>query len=234
MYRQTRELQLATSQIFGLILGDVITALGSLGVALYYSWNLTLVIVASVPISLFILALVNRPIQPAMEAQREDLASASQHAVASLAAIDLVKVFGGYKQEQAKFSKHTSLAADNYLIQARCNALQNGYTTFWVLSIFVVGFTYGTVLIEDGLSPGAVITTFLTTLSALQGFESLLPHWLVLFRGMAAGAFLKNLVQETKDGGPDDADSGAWKPDDENNAVELDDVSLSQAIVSSH
>lgn len=192
--RQTRELQLATSQVFGLLVCDVLTSLASLGIAFYYSWKLTLVLIATLPISAIVLKFVTRPLEPAIQAQRRDLATASKHATASISAIDLVKVFNGYDHELWQYFWATQRAAKHYLVQARCNSIQMGYVSFWVIFMFVVGFWYGVELVENGLSPGSVLTTFYATLASFQGIEALMPHWLVLAKGMSAGAFLKAVV----------------------------------------
>ena len=189
--RQTRELQLATSQILGLLVCDILTALASLAVALYYSWKLTLVLLATLPLSAFILSLAAKKLDPAIQAQRNHLAKASKHAAASITAIDLVKVFNGYDHELWQYFQAIQQAAKNYLIQAKCTSIQMGYVGFWCFAIFVAGFWYGLVLVEQGLPVGSVLTTFYATLASFQGIEALMPHFLVLSKGMSAGAFLE-------------------------------------------
>ncbi|KAF5983553.1 ABC transporter [Fusarium bulbicola] len=174
---QTRELQLASSQVLGLLVGDIITSIASLGIALYYSWKLTLVLLATLPISAIVLSLATKRLEPAIQAQKRELAVASKFAVASITAIDLVKVFNGYDQEVWQYYPAAKAAAKHYLIQAQCNALQMGYVAFWVVAMFVVGFWYGVVLVNnDGLAAGSVLTTFYATLAAFQGIEALMPQ----------------------------------------------------------
>lgn len=196
---QTRDLQNATSQVFGLLICDIITALASLAVALYYSWKLTLVLFTTLPISMLVLSLATRKLEPAIQAQRYELATAAKHATASLTAIDLVKIFNGYDHELSQYAHAIQLAAKRYMIQAMCNSIQIGYVAFWVIAMFVVGFWYGVVLVEQGLSPGTIMTTFYATLGCIQGLEALMPHWLVIAKGMSSGAFLHSIVNEGMD-----------------------------------
>lgn len=223
--RQTRELQLASSQVLGLLVGDIITSFASLGIALYYSWKLTLVLLATLPISAIVLSLATRRLEPAIQAQKRELAVASKFAVASITAIDLVKVFNGYDQEVWQYYPAAKAAAKQYLIQAQCNALQMGYVAFWVVAMFVVGFWYGVVLVNnDGLPAGSVLTTFYATLAAFQGIEALMPQWLVLAKGMSAGNFLSSITHNMRHGGLFKPMVGASRPHFCSGDIEMKDV----------
>ncbi|KAM0344102.1 hypothetical protein ACHAPU_007823 [Fusarium lateritium] len=224
---QTRELQLASSQVLGLLVGDIITSFASLGIALYHSWKLTLVLLATLPISAIVLSLATRRLEPAIQAQKRELAVASKFAVASITAIDLVKVFNGYDQEVWQYYPAAKASAKQYLIQAQCNALQMGYVAFWVVAMFVVGFWYGVVLVNnDGLPAGSVLTTFYATLAAFQGIEALMPQWLVLAKGMSAGSFLSSITCNMKSGGLFKPMIGASRPQFCSGDIELKDVSF--------
>ncbi|KAF5690975.1 STE6 [Fusarium circinatum] len=222
---QTRELQLASSQVLGLLVGDIITSIASLGIALYYSWKLTLVLLATLPISAVVLSLATKRLEPAIQAQKRELAVASKFAVASITAIDLVKVFNGYDQEVWQYYPAAKAAAKHYLIQAQCNALQMGYVAFWVVAMFVVGFWYGVVLVNnDGLAAGSVLTTFYATLAAFQGIEALMPQWLVLAKGMSAGSFLSSITRNVRNGEIVKPMTGALRPFSCSGDIELKDV----------
>ncbi|KAG5808422.1 hypothetical protein H9Q74_005508 [Fusarium xylarioides] len=222
---QTRELQLAASQVLGLLVGDIITSIASLGIALYYSWKLTLVLLATLPISAIVLSLATKRLEPAIQAQKRELAVASKFAVASITAIDLVKVFNGYDQEVWQYYPAAKAAANQYLIQAQCNALQMGYVAFWVVAMFVVGFWYGVVLVNnDGLAAGSVLTTFYATLAAFQGIEALMPQWLVLAKGMSAGSFLSSITSNVRNGEIVKPMTGALRPLSCSGDIELKDV----------
>lgn len=226
MTSQTRELQLGTSQVFGLLVSDIFTALASIAVALYYSWKLTLVLLATMPVSAIVLSLATKRLEPAIQSQRQDLATASKHATASIAAIDLVKVFNGHEQELWQYCQALQKAAKHYMIQAQCNSVQMGYVSFWVIALFVVGFWYGVSLVKDGLSPGSILTAFYATLGAFQGLEALMPHWLVLSKAMSAGAFLKDVASNTESGRQVRTMGGTIRPPTCAGDVELSNVSF--------
>ncbi|KAM5350592.1 hypothetical protein ACJ41O_007097 [Fusarium nematophilum] len=224
---QTRELQLATSQVLGLLVCDIITSLASLGIALYYSWKLTLVLLATLPVSAIVLSLATKRLEPAIQSQKRDLATASKFAVASITAIDLVKVFNGYDQELWQYYPAIKAAAKHYLVQAQCNAIQMGYVAFWVVAMFVVGFWYGVVLVNDGLPPGHVLTTFYATLASFQGIEALMPQWLVIAKGMSAGGFLSSIVSNSRHGRAVKSMGGSLRPERCTGDVELTNLYVS-------
>ncbi|EGR48468.1 ABC-transporter [Trichoderma reesei QM6a] len=196
---QTRELQLAASQVLGLLVTDLIVSVASLAIAFSSSWKLTLVLIATLPVSLVIMSIATRRLDPAIQSQKLHQETASKLATSSIKAIEIVKIFNGGDHELRQYYEAIKLASKQYLIQAKCNCFQMGYVAFWVIGMFVAAFWYGTVLVEQGLSPGHVITTFFATLTAFQGIEALLPQWLVLAKGMSAGLFLSSLSNQSDD-----------------------------------
>ncbi|KAL7944886.1 P-loop containing nucleoside triphosphate hydrolase protein [Trichoderma barbatum] len=222
---QTRELQMATSQVFGFLVADVILSLASLAIAFTHSWKLTLVLLATLPISVIIMSLATRRIDPAIQAQRRNLETASKFATSSIKAIEIVKVFNGFDRELWRYYEVVKSAGKQYLIQAQCSSIQMGYVVFWVVGMFVAGFWYGTVLVDGGLKPSQVMTTFFAVLSAFQATEALLPHWLVLSKGMSAGAFLSSVLNKMDEKTADTSNSQI-KPDICLGKLDLVDVSF--------
>ncbi|PHH80618.1 hypothetical protein CDD80_621 [Ophiocordyceps camponoti-rufipedis] len=204
---QTRELQSATGQVLGFLICDSLAAFASLAVAMYHSWKLTLVLLATIPFSVAILSFATRRLDPAIQSQKARLERAAKLARASLAAIDVVKVFNGSERELSQYRDALGLARVHFLIQARCNSVQMGYVAFWVVSLFVMGFWYGVSLVRNGLAPGNVVTTFYSTLAAFQAAEALSSNWLILSKGVAAGSFLARMTDDEVDE-DDEADGG--------------------------
>ncbi|QUC18991.1 uncharacterized protein UV8b_03232 [Ustilaginoidea virens] len=167
IHTQIRELQSATSQVLGFLICDLITACASIGIALYFSWKLALVLLSTLPISSIVLGLIMRNLDSAITSQKQFLQQASTFAAASLRGIDLVRVFTGFDIEKVKYRSALTLASKHFFKQARSTALQMGYVAFWSIAIFVLGFCV----------------------------EALAGHWLVLSKGKSAAAFLLDLVR---------------------------------------
>ncbi|OIW28089.1 P-loop containing nucleoside triphosphate hydrolase protein [Coniochaeta ligniaria NRRL 30616] len=193
---RVRELQTASSQALGFLVYDTLVFVACLIVAFYYSWKLTLVVLSTCVPSVIILFLINKQLDPAIKAQKQELAHASKHAVAAFTAIDLVKVYNGEDHEQWQYQQTIRRAAKHYFRQVLCKCGQMGYIKLWMNMLFVVGFYFAVVLGDQGsLSPGNALTTFYAALTAFQALEAVGPHWLVLAKGMAAGQSLAALAE---------------------------------------
>ncbi|KAI5458228.1 P-loop containing nucleoside triphosphate hydrolase protein [Mariannaea sp. PMI_226] len=223
---QTRELQLATSQVLGLLISDIMTSFGSVAIAFYYSWKLTLVLLAIMPISALILSLITRRLESSIQSQRRDLSIASKYATASITAIDLVKVFNGYDQDIWHYIMAIRRAAKHYLVQAQCNSSQMAYISFSGITTFIIGFWYGVVLVNEGISPGHVLATFYAILASFQAIEALMPQWLVIAKGMSAGGFLSTLRNDSRLDRMKNETKGSLRPETCNGNVELTNVSF--------
>ncbi|KAK3940009.1 putative ABC transporter expressed in the mitochondrial inner membrane [Diplogelasinospora grovesii] len=194
---QTRELQTATSQTLGFLVCNAFVFIACMVVALYYSWKLTLVMLATAVPSIIILSYLGSFLDPAIERQKLELAQASKHATAAITAIDLVKVYNAADHEAFHFMQAIRRSAKYYSRQALCNCGQMGYIKLWMIMLFVVGFYFALVLVNRGeLSPGNALTTFYAALTAFESMESVGPQWLVLVKGMAAGQMLKGLTSD--------------------------------------
>ncbi|KAK8134518.1 NAD(+) ADP-ribosyltransferase [Apiospora sp. TS-2023a] len=75
--------------------GVIVASVASLGVAFYFCWKLTLVLLATIPIAVLVLGLLSREIEPAIRAQHSALTAASRYVSSTLSSIDVVKVFNG-------------------------------------------------------------------------------------------------------------------------------------------
>ncbi len=197
LHRQIRELQMATSQPLGFAVQYSVTALAALGLALYTSWNLTLVTLATVPVTAVVLSYLSAKMQPNIDSQEEQLTQASKFATNAVISIDTVKCLNGEDGEVWQYSTAVKKAASFYLKQAHANALQIGFVRVATLGMFVQGFWYGSTLVQSrNRTPGQILTTFWACLLATQAIEQILPQMIVLEKGRAAGDILKaNLVQ---------------------------------------
>ncbi|KAL2755673.1 hypothetical protein ACRALDRAFT_1051004 [Sodiomyces alcalophilus JCM 7366] len=221
---QIRELQLATSQIFGFLISDAFVSIACIAVSFYMSWRLTLVLLATLPVSIIILTLATRRLQPAIQAQKGHLAEASKYANSAIVGIDIVKIYNGFDYEIWKYYGSIKASMKQYLVQAHCNAMQMGYAKFWVIGLFAVGFWYGIVLVSQGATAGQILTTFYATLTAFQGIEALMPQWLVLAKGMSAGQALRSTEMAAR--GFKGRPGSDYKPPCCAGAVEAHDVSF--------
>lgn len=197
---QIRELQLAVSQPLGFLLYEFISSIAAIGVAFFFSWKLTFVIIATVPVACIILYFISIRLSPAIEAQKAELAKASKGANSAISAIDTVKAFNAQEQEVWEYHIIIKKATTYYLRQAALSALQLGIMKFIVILLFVQGFWYGLVLVTQGTDPGHILTAFYACLNAIQAVEVVLPQWLVLAKGISAGYTLSSIISKAQNG----------------------------------
>lgn len=138
---QIRELQLATSQPLGGVFQQLSTFVLSLAQAFYFSWDLTLVTISSVPLVMGICVLLGRPMQKALNKQQGSLEEAQKYLTSAFSAIETVKCFNGQEIELGKYVKKVGEAALWYYRVANAHAMQLGFLTFLASTIFVQGFS---------------------------------------------------------------------------------------------
>ena len=192
---------MGTSQPLGFCIENAVQAITSLGVCFYYSWKITLVTLAGIPLSAICMSSLASTMQSSIKSQDIEMAKASGIAINALTGIDTVKCFNGQESEARKYSLAVQKAAKFYLKQALNNGLQIGFVRFTLTSMFVQGFWYGSFLVRKGdTSTGTVITTFWSALMATRAWEDGLPHLNVLGKGRAAAVVLKAILQKVDNG----------------------------------
>ncbi|OJD22454.1 hypothetical protein ACJ73_06199 [Blastomyces percursus] len=194
---QIRDLQLATSQPLGYVLQKVVTFATALSLALYTSWKLTLVSLASVPICATVVVVISRKIQPSIQAYEAELTRTSKLIINCFSCIDAVKYFNGQNVEARQYSAGILSASRLFRNEAIGQALQIGCVRLMVFGMFVQGFWYGVFLVETGqLTPGDVVAAFWACLQSTQAVEDILPHIIVLEKGRTSSSALQQLMKE--------------------------------------
>lgn len=216
---------MATSQVLGFLISDFFVAIGCLIVAFYNSWQLTLVLMATIPVSVLVLHFISRGLEAAIDSQKKKLAQASKVIVAAVTAVDLVKVYNGFDHEVWQYLRLARGSMQHYIRQARRNALQMGFLKLWMVNLFVVGFWFSGYLVSKSMTtPGTALTTFYSTLTALQSITSVAPQWLVLAKGRSAGHQLQRIKLARPQGSCQS--QGPHRPQSCAGEIELHDVSF--------
>lgn len=195
--RHIRELQLAVSEPFGEAVQSLVQGLAAMGVAFYYSWNLTLVVMCTIPLLYLLQAYLARRLSVHVQEQADKLQLALKYITNAIQSIEMVKSFNGEEHELRIITRITSIAGKLYSRVANLRSLQLGVMQFFTLSVFVQGFWYGSRLVEQGDSnAGDVLTTFWAALMAIEGITGFLPQFIVLQKGKIAGARLQLLMRQ--------------------------------------
>lgn len=195
--RQIRDLQLATAQPFGELVTSAAGAAASLGLALYTSWKLTLVVISTAPVIVLVVGYLGSSMQQSVTKQQEKLTEALKFVSNAINAIETVKCFNGQEHELSKYSSRLKEAASWYYRVINVNAQQFGFVGFMTLAMFVQGFYYGGVQVDKHeKNTGDVVTTFFSAISAFQAISGILPQMIVLQKGRTAGSTLRAIMAQ--------------------------------------
>lgn len=195
--RQIRDLQLSTAQPLGGLITSAADAMASLGLALYTSWKLTLVIISTAPVIVIIIGYLGASMQQSVRKQQEKLTEALKYVSNAINAIETVKCFNGQEHELGQYSSRLKEAAGWYYRVVNVNSQQFGLMSFFTLAMFVQGFYYGGVQVDNHeKNTGDVITTFFSAISAFQAISSILPQMIVLQKGRTAGSTLRAVMAQ--------------------------------------
>ncbi|KAI4653901.1 hypothetical protein J4E93_001669 [Alternaria ventricosa] len=192
-----RDLQLAVSSPFGEAVQSLVQGVASLGVAFYYSWNLTLVVLCTIPVLYLVQSSVAKRLSLRAHEHAENLKSALKYITTAVTSIETVKCFNGERYELHVFTSIVTIAASLYRSVANFRSMQIGIMQFFTISVFVQGFWYGSHLVETGESdPEQVLKTFWAALMAMSGMTQIMPQLIVLQQGKMAGARLSVLMKQ--------------------------------------
>jgi ATP-binding cassette subfamily B (MDR/TAP) protein 1 len=188
----------------GLLIQFVVTVVVSLGIALRFSWSLTLIILSSLPIIVGIVAMVAPRMQRNINLEKTHLSHAASHLIRAVTAITTVKIFNAQSQEIARFDTILNLASTAYLRLAQINGIQQGIVRFVVLAMFVQGFWYGGSLVQKGeLQAGNVIMVFWAALMSVTALQNISPMLIIIEKGKVASAELSLLLPQNQQSQPE-------------------------------
>lgn len=169
----------------------------SLGVALYFSWSLTLVTICTVPLVYLVMAFLSRRLSKRAHDQSDKLQQALKYITSALTNIETVKCFNGERYELRRYADAIKVAGNLFRRQASFRSAQIGLMQFYTISIFFQGFWYGSYLVTEGKdNPGNVVTTFWTSLMAVQAVTEFLPQFIILQKGKVAAARVRSVMAQ--------------------------------------
>lgn len=137
--RQIRDLQLGTSQPFGLSILGLVQGLSSLSIAFYTNWRLTLVVLSVVPVIALGVGILSQQAQSHVEKHEQKLTQATKMANNSISNIVTVKCFNAQDHEWRLYHTAVREAAASCLKQGIFSAAQVGFVRFAGTTMFVQG-----------------------------------------------------------------------------------------------
>ena len=173
----------------------------SLGVAFYYNWRLTLVLLAVFPLIALVLTLLNGGLQNAITDQQKEMTNAAKQASHATANVTILKCYNGVPKEVSYYVQILLAVSQHYRRQAQIAAKQIAFMRVAASAAVVIALSYGAYLIHNaGANPGEILSTFWCCGTASRGFNDVLSQMLVLEKGRASAIALRNLLHRVRRG----------------------------------
>ncbi|KAF0388106.1 P-loop containing nucleoside triphosphate hydrolase protein [Gigaspora margarita] len=174
--KDTENVQTSISDDIGDVIQYTVTALSCLVLAFTKNAVLTLVILASMPLVFVTLAYTTAKANPLLSKEREIFMKAGNVLESSLSAIKTIKAFNGEAKEEKKHLDNLQEVNSVSSKLAWVYAIRVGMIQFIILSLFVQGFWFGSILVsEKKLAPGDVLSIFYASLLGASVLKEILP-----------------------------------------------------------
>jgi ATP-binding cassette, subfamily B (MDR/TAP), member 1 len=186
------DLQTATSQPLSMTIQYSGTTLASFGLAFYLSWKLTLVTLAGIPVVIILIPMFSSRFQSALQQQAFKLSQAAKLATTIFSAIETIKFYNGEDFELWKYSNVIKESGRFFFQQTLWSSLQAGVLRVITLSMFVQGFWFGNVMLDNGqITCSTILTSFWAAMLAVQATMQMMQRLAALEKGRAAGQKLR-------------------------------------------
>lgn len=187
----------ATSQTAGQLVQYVTTLLSCLCLALSKDWSLTLIVLASIPLTATLATLSERLTAPHLMQERVHMAKASSIVERSVNAIATVKAFNAQPFEQQQFQHLLDQSFDAWTRLAAIWAARIGMTGTLTFAMFTSGFWYGSHQVQAGSkSPGTILTVFWASLLAVGHLQMIIMRLNIVEKGKQAASSLHALTEK--------------------------------------
>ncbi|CAG8657703.1 22853_t:CDS:2, partial [Gigaspora rosea] len=174
--KDTENVQNSISDDIGDVIQYTVTALSCLVLAFTKNAILTLVILASMPLVFITLAYTTAKANPLLSKEREIFMKAGNVLENGLSAIKTIKAFNGEAKEEKKHLDNLQEVNSISAKLAWVYAIRVGMIQFIILSLFVQGFWFGSILVsEKKLAPGDVLSIFYASLLGASVLKEILP-----------------------------------------------------------
>ncbi|KAG9128568.1 hypothetical protein FRC07_000001 [Ceratobasidium sp. 392] len=179
----------------GQLIQHLTTVLAALILALVQSWSLTLLVLASIPILMFLQVISQALAMPRYDAERNLLARAAAVTTTSLTAIATVKAFNAQPTTASRLSDLLHRARSTAHACSAIWGVTAGGTQFVLFAMFVQGFWFGSALVRKGqVTPGQVMGVFWACLIAASNLQMCVPLVVVVSKGKSAAVAVASLL----------------------------------------
>ncbi|RHZ84492.1 hypothetical protein Glove_81g38 [Diversispora epigaea] len=187
----------AISENTGRIIQYSVTVVGCMIFAFGTHAPLTLVILAALPLVFLTMGITNRIAHPLLSKEREIFLKAGNVLENALNVIKTIKAFNSEEKEEKNHLEYLNSANIVSKKLALTYAICSGIIQFLLLSLFVQGFWYGSILVADKkLNAGDVINVFFATLMGASVLKGIFPNFVAISKAKVAIKSINILLEK--------------------------------------
>lgn len=199
-FKDIQDLELATGLCMSELVSMITAILVQIVIAFCYSWSVTLVCLAGVPVLAIIISFIGPCVTREVESSKNILQTISGRINWVLSALNTVKTCQREGYETLKVRQLLYKQQSVSLRYWNWFNLQQGIARFVVLTIFVQGFYFGSYMVRHhGLDAGSVVIVFWSILSAAGLLQVLMSHTIELQKGFISAQRLSDLFNKDID-----------------------------------
>ncbi|WP_173918617.1 ABC transporter ATP-binding protein [Halobacillus sp. Marseille-Q1614] len=202
---------LITNHLVSFVTG-VITIIGAVVILLTIDWRMTLIMLSSVPVALFVLMPLGRIMYRVSKRLQDEMADFSANLGRVLSEIRLVKSSNAEDAETTKGARGIGQLFTYGLREARIQAIISPFVTSIIMVVLVVLIGYGGVRVASGaLSAGSLVAVIIYVFQIIVPFSQMATFFTAFQKAMGATEriqYIHSLSVERSAAGGDFANEG--------------------------
>lgn len=200
---ETDDVRTASALTAGMIIQHLVTLITCLVLAFVRSWSLTLVILSTVPLVIFVQAIAQQYGMPLYERERAGTAKAGTLLERAMSSISTVKAFNASTREINRFNLVVDDVQRNANRSSAVWGVSLGFSQFQSMTLFIQAFGFGSKLVRDGQNtPGDVMAVFWACLIGATSLQSAIPFFQAFAKGQMSMASLVAFIEQPTPSSP--------------------------------
>lgn len=198
--RCVEELRSSCAESSAITFQNVVTVFALTITSFYYSWSLTLVIMAGVPIIVVFSVILSKLIERFTRLENMESSRAAQMVSWSFDAAEMIRLFCTQQFEIEKFELSVKKCTKYFIRISLFSSASYAMLRFFTLCMFIQGFWFGNKMIRQGvLTTGDVITCFSSCLLLGNTLNNTLQQVITMQKGKVALEKILKFTSEEND-----------------------------------
>jgi len=191
------QVSIAATKGLTILIQDSVIVIGSIGVMLYFSWQLTLIVLVTGPVIAFLIAFISRRFRKLSKQIQEQVGEVNQISHEAIAATREIRIYDGLDYETKRFEGVNEQNHQSYMKRIITERLSMPIVQFIMaiaLAIVVYSATHGEMI--ETLTAGKFMAFMIAMMALLDPVKRLTGVNAILQGGIAAGDSIFTLLDE--------------------------------------